>query len=89
MNIIIEHMKELTLRDGTKITPDEDTRFPALDSIKEVFYACKICPIYEVCEGNNEIDCQIYGMFSGGNFYVSDLIKVCEEARKYRALQKL
>ena len=85
MEIIVEQ-ESILLRDGTKITPC-GYHFPPLQDILETCNACKICPIWEVCEGNNEFDCQAYGMFSGGNFYLSDLIKVCDEARKYRALK--
>ncbi len=88
MNLIIEYEKKIKLRNGKDITPDDQDHFEAMQDIDtECEHPCKICPIFEVCEGNNQFDCLVYGMFDGGNFYLTDLIKVCDEARKYREIK--
>ena len=87
MYIIIQDDIPIKMRVINKEIKAKDGQFPAIkDIFGERMDACSICPIWEVCEGNNEFDCSVYGMFDGGNFYLSDLIKVCEESRKYRQL---
>jgi hypothetical protein len=80
--------QKVKLRDGKVIKVNDDHMtfkpYQEMYGKKEDPYACKICPIYEVCQGNNEFDCEVYGMFSGGSFMLDDLIEVCEDARKWR-----
>jgi hypothetical protein len=80
--ILIDKVK---LRNGIELTPDERGNFKPIQEIdKECKHACSICPIYEVCEGNNEFDCMVYGMFSGCYFYLSDLVNFCNELKNIK-----
>lgn len=63
-------MKTVTLKNGLVLWANDKGNYPPLKDIIKIDHACEICPIRPLCLDNNEIDCQIYGMFQG---YYADL----------------
>jgi hypothetical protein len=71
---------KIKLLDDTFISSEKDISgneiFPPLKNILKVDHACGICPVRQLCNDNNEFDCQNYGMFFGFYFDIYDAIKL-------------